>query len=102
MKTSDQPSTRSNPFSGLIPVLRKEAIHISRDRMALFFTVIMPMIQMFMIGFAINTNIRNIPTAVYDAARTQESKRLLERFVNSDDFKIENDDKPAFLRRQMD
>ena len=79
---------RTNPFSGLIPVLRKEAIHISRDRMALFFTVIMPMIQMFMIGFAINTNVRDIPTVVYDAARTQESRRLLDRFVNSDDFKI--------------
>lgn len=80
--------TRTNPFNGLIPVLRKEAIHISRDRMALFFTVIMPMIQMFMIGFAINTNVRRIPTVVYDAAQTQESHRLLDRFVNSDDFKI--------------
>jgi ABC-2 type transport system permease protein len=90
MKTpdSDKQIVRSNPFSGLIPVLRKEAIHISRDRMALFFTVIMPMLQMFMIGFAINTNVRNIPTSVYDAARTQESRRLLDRFVNSDDFKI--------------
>lgn len=85
---TDKQIVRSNPFNGLIPVLRKEAIHISRDRMALFFTVIMPMIQMFMIGFAINTNVRRIPTAVYDAAQTQESRRLLDRFVNSDDFKI--------------
>lgn len=86
--TKQQEPIRTNPFSGLIPVLRKEAIHISRDRMALFFTVIMPMIQMFMIGFAINTNVRRIPTAVYDAAKTQESRRLLDRFVNSDDFKV--------------
>lgn len=78
----------SNPFRGMIPVLRKEAIHIRRDPMALFFTVLIPMIQLFMIGFAINTNVRRIPTAVYDGARTQESRRLLERFVNSDDFKI--------------
>lgn len=85
---SDRGNISSGPFGGLIPVLRKEAIHISRDRMALFFTVIMPMIQMFMIGFAINTNVREIPTAVYDSAKTQESRRLLERFVNSDDFKI--------------
>ncbi|MEP7336701.1 MAG: ABC transporter permease [Acidobacteriota bacterium] len=80
--------TRTNPFSGLVPVLRKEAIHIRRDATALFFTVIMPMLQMFLIGFAINTNVRHIPTAVYDAARTQESNRLLNRFINSDDFKI--------------
>jgi ABC-2 type transport system permease protein len=81
-------AARSNPFTGLIPVLRKEAIHIRRDPMALFFTVFIPMLQLFMIGFAINTNVRDIPTAVYDAAQTQESRRLLERFVNSDDFEI--------------
>src|SRR5262249_62401575 len=81
-------SVRNNPFTGLIPVLRKEAIHIRRDPMALFFMVLIPMIQLFMIGFAINTNVRDIPTAVYDAALTQESRRLLDRFVNSDDFKI--------------
>ena len=79
---------RSNPFSGMIPVLLKEAIHIRRDATALFFTVLLPMLQMFMIGFAINTNVRRIPTAVYDAAQTQESRRLLDRFVNSDDFTI--------------
>jgi ABC-2 type transport system permease protein len=81
-------SVRNNPFTGLIPVLRKEAIHIRRDPMALFFTIFIPTMQLFMIGFAINTNVRDIPTAVYDVARTQESRRLLDRFVNSDDFKI--------------
>ncbi len=88
MKATDQQPTRSNPFSGLVPVLRKEAIHISRDPSALFFTIVLPMIQLLMIGFAINTNVRRIPTAVYDAAQTQESRRLLDRFVNSDDFNI--------------
>lgn len=87
-----QSPTRSiptgRPFSGMLPVLRKEAIHIRRDPTALFFTVLLPMVQMFMIGFAINTNVRNIPTAVYDAAQTQESHRLLDRFVNSNDFKV--------------
>jgi ABC-2 type transport system permease protein len=81
-------TVRKNPFTGLIPVLRKEAIHIRRDPMALFFTILIPMVELFLIGFAINTNVRDIPTAVYDAARTQESRRLLDRFVNSDDFEI--------------
>src|SRR5262245_55848323 len=84
----DKIETRSNPFTGLMPVMRKEAIHIRRDPMALFFTVFIPMVQLFMIGYAINTNVRDIPTVVYDAAKTQESRRLLDRFVNSDDFKI--------------
>ncbi|HZF40764.1 MAG TPA: ABC transporter permease [Blastocatellia bacterium] len=82
------PVVRNNPFTGLIPVLRKEAIHIRRDPMALFFTILIPTMQLFLIGFAINTNVRDIPTVVYDGAHTQESRRLLDRFVNSDDFKI--------------
>src|SRR5262245_11685111 len=83
-----KPGVRSNPFTGLIPVLRKEAIHIRRDPMALFFTILIPTMQLFLIGSAINTNVRDIPTVVYDAAQTQESRRLLDRFVNSDDFVI--------------
>jgi ABC-2 type transport system permease protein len=56
--------------------------------MALFVTVLIPLLQMFMIGFAIDTNVRNMRTVVLDGARTQESRRLLDRFVNSDDFDI--------------
>jgi len=76
------------PFNGLWPVLRKEAIHIRRDPMALFFTVLIPVIQLFLLGYAINTNVRNVKTVVFDEARTQESRRLLERFANSGDFHL--------------
>jgi ABC-2 type transport system permease protein len=85
---SSKGNSLSNPFTGLMPILRKEAIHIRRDPMALFFTVLMPMVQLFMIGYAINTNVRDIRTVIYDGAKTQESRRLLDRFVNSDDFMI--------------
>ena len=76
------------PFNGLWPVLRKEAIHIRRDPMALFFTVLIPVIQLFLLGYAINTNVRYVKTVVFDEARTQESRRLLERFANSGDFHL--------------
>ena len=76
------------PFNGLWPVLRKEAIHIRRDPMALFFTVLIPVLQLFLLGYAINTNVRNVKTVVFDEARTQESRRLLERFANSGDFHL--------------
>lgn len=70
--------------------------------MALFFTVLIPMLQLLMIGFAINTNVRNIATVVCDLAQTQESGRLLDRFVNSDDFKIvKYVDSDADLNREI-
>src|SRR5439155_3311792 len=41
-----------------------------------------------MLGYAIDTNVRNISTVVLDQARTQESRELLRRFVATDDFNI--------------
>jgi ABC-2 type transport system permease protein len=78
----------TGPFGGLWPILRKEAIHIRRDPMALFFTIFVPLVQLFLLGYAINTNVRNVKTVVLDEARTQESRRLLDRFTNSGDFLI--------------
>src|SRR2546430_7188545 len=48
----------------------------------------MPLLQMFLLGFAIDTNIRQINTVVYNADGRRESRELLDRFKNSDSFHI--------------
>jgi len=75
-------------FYGLVPVCRKEFLHIVRDRGTLVFALLLPMLQLFLFGFAIDTNIRQIPTVVYDESRTQESRQLLQSFANSDVFQL--------------
>jgi ABC-2 type transport system permease protein len=77
-----------NLFYGLLPVCRKEFLHVTRDRGTLFFALLLPMLQLFLFGFAIDTNVRQIPTVVLDESRTQESRRLLERFAASDVFSM--------------
>jgi ABC-2 type transport system permease protein len=72
----------------LASVARKEFLHIVRDPMTLFFTLFIPIVEMFMLGYAIDTNVRDVRTAVCDRARTQESRDLLRQFGNSGDFKI--------------
>jgi ABC-2 type transport system permease protein len=67
---------------------RKEFYHIVRDPMTLFFTLIIPIAELFMLGYAIDTNVRHISTIICDLAGTQESRQLLDRFENSEDFKI--------------
>ena len=67
---------------------RKEMLHILRDRTTLFFALFIPVLQLTMLGFAIDTNVRHVRTMVYDQARTQESRALLQRFENSEDFRI--------------
>ena len=69
-------------------VARKEVLHILRDRQTLFMTMFFPIVELFMLGYAIDTNVRNIPTVVFDQARTQESRTLLRRFENSNAFVV--------------
>jgi ABC-2 type transport system permease protein len=75
-------------FRGLIPICRKEVLHIIRDPGTLFFALVIPMLQLFLFGFAIDTNIRQIPTVVLDESQTQASRDLLQRFAASDVFKL--------------
>ncbi len=69
-------------------VTRKEVIHILRDPTTLFFAVFIPVLELLMLGYAIDTNVRHVRTVVFDEARTQESRTLLRRFENSEDFRV--------------
>lgn len=75
-------------FRGVGPICRKEFTHIVRDRGTLFFALFIPILQLFLFGFAIDTNIRQIPTVVFDESHTQDSRHLLETFAASDVFQM--------------
>ncbi|HZL88887.1 MAG TPA: ABC transporter permease [Pirellulaceae bacterium] len=72
----------------IISVGRKEVIHILRDPQTLFFTLFIPIMEMFLLGYAIDTNVRHIRTVVFDVADTQQSRDLLRQFENSQDLRI--------------
>src|SRR5688572_16941232 len=71
-----------------VSVARKEFLHMLRDPGTLFFALAIPVIELFMLGYAIDTNVRHIRTVVYDASQTQQSRALLRAFENSDDFDV--------------
>jgi len=77
-----------NPFRGFSAVFYKETLHVRRDFATLFFSLIIPILQMFLLGFGIDTNIRQINTVVYNADGRQQSRELLDRFKNTDTFHI--------------
>src|SRR5262245_8879134 len=66
----------------------KELLHILRDPTTLFFTLFLPVMELFMLGYAIDTNVRNVRTVIFDEAGTQESRAFIRRFENTTDFKI--------------
>jgi ABC-2 type transport system permease protein len=59
-----------------------------RDPGTLFFALAIPVLELFMLGYAIDTNVRHIRTVVYDACQTQESRELLRAFETTDDFDV--------------
>jgi ABC-2 type transport system permease protein len=77
-----------NPFRGFGAVFYKETLHVRRDFATLFFSLIIPLLQMFLLGYGIDTNIRQINTVVYNADGHRESRELLDRLKNSDTFRL--------------
>jgi ABC-2 type transport system permease protein len=77
-----------NPFRGFSAVFYKETLHVRRDFATLFFSLIIPILQMFLLGFGIDTNVRQVNTVVYNADGRRESRELLDRLRNSDTFHL--------------
>jgi drug efflux transport system permease protein len=75
-------------FRGFGAVFYKEVLHVRRDAGTLFFSLTMPLLQMFLLGFGVDTNIRQINTVVYNADGRRESRELIDRLKNSDTFHI--------------
>src|SRR5512143_3148466 len=75
-------------FKGFTSVFYKEVIQISRDPLTLALMMLVPMIQLLLFGYAINTDVRNIKTAVYNLDPGPQSRDLLQAFENTDYFEI--------------
>ena len=75
-------------FKGFTSIFYKEVIQISRDPLTLALMMLVPMIQLMVFGYAINTDVRNIKTAVYNLDPGPQSRDLLQAFENTDYFKI--------------
>jgi ABC-2 type transport system permease protein len=59
----------------------KELIQLRRDRMTLAMMVALPVMQLLLFGYAINTDVRHIPTVVYDQDRSAESRDFARSLV---------------------
>src|ERR1700731_4941423 len=78
----------NNLFRGFGAVFYKEVLHVRRDSATLFFSLFIPLIQMFVLGFGIDTNVRQVHTVVFNGDGRRESRELIDRLKNSDTFNI--------------
>jgi ABC-2 type transport system permease protein len=85
--------------SRLISIIRKEFIQIRRDPRTLALALGIPVMQLFLLGYAATNDVRNVPLAVYDQDRVPAARSLLDAFRAADYFRVAYDvDSEAQLR----
>ena len=75
----------------LIAIIRKEFIQIWRDPRTLALILVMPLMQLILLGYVFKTEITNLPMAVFDQDRGPGSRNLLDAYRAADYFEISFD-----------
>ena len=69
-------------------MLVKEFIQLKRDRVSFAMIIMIPLVQLMLFGYAINTNPRNLPTAVLMQESTDLSRSILAALENTKYFRV--------------
>ncbi len=75
-------------MNGFLAILLKELAHIRRERGTLLFAFLIPVLQLSIFGFAINTTIENIPTVVLNLDGRTDSLELIDALRNTHTYRI--------------
>ncbi len=89
--------------SRLSSLIRKEFIQILRDPRTLVLVLVIPVMQLFLLGYAATNDVRNVPLAVYDQDRGSAARELLDAYRAADYFRLAFDvDSEEQLRKLID
>ena len=72
----------------IFALMLKEFVLILKDPKSRFVIIGPPLIQFFVFGYAATYDLKNVRFAVYDEARTVESRQLLSRLEGSRNFEL--------------
>jgi ABC-2 type transport system permease protein len=73
----------------LLAIARKEWIQLRRDTRSMILAFVLPLFLLLFFGYAITWDVNDIPVAVLDEDRSPESRALIEAFVSSGYFTVE-------------
>jgi ABC-2 type transport system permease protein len=82
------PRTYGNFWTRTWAVLVKEFIQLKRDRVSFAMIIMIPLVQLLLFGYAINTNPRHLPTAVLLQENSDLGRSILAALKNTDYFKV--------------
>lgn len=69
-------------------MLWKEFVQLRRDRFTLAMMIGIPIVQIGLFGYAIQTEVRHLPTIVLDESHTAQSRELVQALENTGNFDI--------------
>jgi ABC-2 type transport system permease protein len=75
-------------FARFVAIIRKEFIQMRRDRLSFAMLFGIPIIQLILFGFAINTDPKNLPVAVLASDNSPFARRFIHAMENSGYFRI--------------
>lgn len=74
-----------SPFWAFV---RKEFYHIFRDKRSMMILLAMPVILIILFGYAITTEIKCVPIAVFDQSRDEVTGKIVEHLRSSEYFEL--------------
>ncbi len=74
--------------SRIFPIIKKEFFHIRRDFRTLVIVILMPVVMLFLYGFALNMEVQNVNVLVWDQSQTPLSRSLVRKFQGSEFFTV--------------
>lgn len=75
-------------FLRIKAIAQKELIQIRRDSLSLAMAFLMPVLLLFIFGYAITLDVNNLTTIVYDLDRSSMSRELIRQFTASGYFSV--------------
>src|SRR5579872_6271165 len=75
-------------FQRFLAVLRKEWLQVLRDPITLRLIIALPIMQLFLFGFAINTNPKHLPTGLLAAEHSRYERTLVSALQNTGYYDI--------------
>jgi len=75
-------------FKRLLALLRKESIQVRRDAMTLRIIIAIPIMQVFLFGYAINADPKNLPTGLLSGEHSKYERTIVAALTNSGYYDI--------------
>jgi len=75
-------------FRRILTIIKKELIQTFRDKKMMRMIFVIPIVQLFLFGYAVKTDVNDISTAIIDEDRTSTSREFIQKFRGSGYFRF--------------